>query len=735
METAEEQPGPISISSYQTALCLVPPQHLWPSIDRLRALYDGAYQKWPPHVNLIYPFVRLESVDRAADLIAASLASHKQQSSPLVVRLDSPGIFTQRQVNTVFLKDDDRSRLLALAQVRTLVLEALGQVQNATPYNMHMTVAQTEDIMSSKHKFIVEKVRLVPSVEWRVSELHLLVRESGKMRLWGTIDLLSSKVSRPSQTAGPPCQFGLDAEMADEEVRPHSTCQFSGADGTWKSLPANTQPAISYPMPKAVTVSSYNVLAEFNWPPNRVRYPIVIENILAQPALADMLVLIEITDDFLPHLLRHEDIRTRYPFATHGPPDQADIGPLPTHLNIVVLSRFPFRWSFLPLKRRFKGSLILTFDGIEAPGERGATHPLILAACHLTQGLTDLAVATKRNELQRILGHLRAIFPDNPWILAGDFNISTSSYTIDTAVRKKGISAQTAAYLPGLDVMLAEAGLLDSWMVARVEAGESIRNTSWKSISECFEGEQGATFDPTENSLAQEIVGSGFNNRPQRYDRILVKGGSLLHIAAFNMFGLRTSDVPEGLEKTTSLFGSDHWGVRCVLKVEAGGGVDSPNDSGKNGVVRVERKAAPPHLSDTMSLKECLRQHGITPSEEDEVRRRQVLVALEDILYKASHRGSNAISAGSRVSLVLVPVGSYGLGVWTKSSDMDCLCIGNLRSKTFFDLVMPRLRKAHSDDVKVLRLVKANSGTMVELEVKGVKVDLQYCPATYIAQT
>ncbi len=51
----------LSIGSYETALCIVPPRQLWAPVDRLRALYDKAYEKWPPHVNLVYPFVRPES--------------------------------------------------------------------------------------------------------------------------------------------------------------------------------------------------------------------------------------------------------------------------------------------------------------------------------------------------------------------------------------------------------------------------------------------------------------------------------------------------------------------------------------------------------------------------------------------------------------------------------------------------------------------------------------------------
>lgn len=43
-------------------------------------------------------------------------------------------------------------------------------------------------------------------------------------------------------------------------------------------------------------------------------------------------------------------------------------------------------------------------------------------------------------------------------------------------------------------------------------------------------------------------------------------------------------------------------------------------------------------------------------------------------------------------------------------------------------------QKASSSGVSVLRRAKANSGTMLELDVREVKFDLQYCPATSITK-
>ncbi|KAI0486173.1 hypothetical protein F4859DRAFT_469331 [Xylaria cf. heliscus] len=753
-EEDSSQSTTVPIDSYDTALCIIPPKHFWPSLDRMRSLYDKAYEKWPPHINLAYPFVRVEDLSKVSALVASKMSStSKDAKSPLddvKIRLNAAGEFSHRRDNTVFIYDSDEERTSRLQVLRQIALTAIGH-SSATDYRMHMTVGQSQDLNAISHKFLLEKASLLPSIEWTVDKLYILVRNRmeidgdafSQMRVWGTIDLTSFSLCRP----------GLSGHLNEDELLIGTSDGISKSSGESSSLVnypytfSSEGKWVPYQSPStyapgesdlsSLTVASYNVLAEFNYPPSKARYPLIIQNILQQAILADVLVLQEVTDHFLSFICQNDVIRKHYRFISSGPPDQDDVKPLPSHLNIVVFSRWAFSWSWLSFYRRHKGSIIVKFSDIGKQDGEGFI-PAILATVHLTCGLTDGSVSSKKLELQTLIAHLSRTYPQNPWILAGDFNITTSTYTIDAAFKKKAISLQTVAYLKGLENTLTKAGLVDTWTSARVQYGDYMDSEQdFERQTETFEGEQGATFDPTVNDLAAEIVGNGFNNRPQRYDRILVKGEDFL-VTGFAMFGRRPGHLHESTTgnmidsdaiKDKLSYASDHWGVRCALKIkQPGDNVSAENTSRPTASVHI--MPAPNSLDNVAELKDRLDELNIFPSEVDATRRKAALELLKDVVLE-----NDTDATRGKPTFVLVPVGSYGLGVWAASSDIDCLCIGPISTRTFFTLVTQRLRKAEDRGIKIRRRVNAHSGTMLELEVLDIKMDLQYCPSTIIADS
>ena len=59
--------------SHYSALCWIPPEAQQPPIQALRNQFDKQIERWPPHVNLLYPFVPVEQFSEAAVRVAEAL--------------------------------------------------------------------------------------------------------------------------------------------------------------------------------------------------------------------------------------------------------------------------------------------------------------------------------------------------------------------------------------------------------------------------------------------------------------------------------------------------------------------------------------------------------------------------------------------------------------------------------------------------------------------------------------
>ncbi|KAF2258557.1 hypothetical protein CC78DRAFT_526146 [Lojkania enalia] len=733
----------IATNSYETALCIIPPVEHCHNVDRLRLLYDKGYGKWPPHINLIYPFVAPENLPRAKERIEARLAAELDTSS-VNINLDESACFAHRSNSTICLRESDSLEASSLHGLRSKVLGALDQRPTASKF--HLTVGQSVDKTLSSVQFLLSKAKLIPRLDFEVLLLAILIREpipgneksESRMRLWGQIQLSGESPATLSE-------FWLGEESvvnARDDDLDHPNGEISVKNSAISHFNLGIQPGTTYkyepdimqwvsclcsPNDEAksalLNVTSYNVLVDSEYPPARDRDSLLQNTILSGPASSDILLLQEVSDDFLSYLLTQPEVQRRYPFASHGPPSQSDIWPLPSLRNIVVLSKWPFSWEFVPFRRRHKGAVVARFDGV-AKSHSGESVSLVVAGIHLTCGLTDGSVASKKVQLHTLQSYLKWKYPISPWIVAGDFNITTSTYTIETALKNKLITQQTAKTLSTMEMIIKEAGMLDAWAVARVEAADLTTGDTRFDFEDLFEGEDGATFDPRNNKLAAATSGTS-NNRPQRYDRILVKPQGLLRINQFNNFGLPESH--DGVQVVPS----DHLGIRASMKLLSCTENDSAATEDTVQKYNVHSKQASQALCEFSALTSALAAHGMLPTDEESRGRKEVFSLVKEVLLGSS---SDKESAISDIPMVIVPVGSYAIGTWTSTSDIDCLCIGSISPKTFFKLARQRIHRAQTQGIRLLRKVEANTGTMFELSVNGVSIDLQYCAATRIVE-
>lgn len=722
----------IPVTSYDTALCVLPPVEQCEYVNSLRELYDKAYGQWPAHINLLHPFVAPERLQEAQQQIQAQFQRNLDASTARRIKLESAGLFRQRNNSTAILQESRDLFNGSLETLRSLALQALGH--KPSRHNFHLTIGQTEDNSMSSLEFLISKVRLLPVLDFEIGSLAILIRErtsaeksANRMRLWGLIDMTSSRPLNKGVTTehwlSDSLTRDVDDDQEDEEgelpdpatpfnraVQPGKTLFFDQAARVWTKL---TSFQSSLDRPASLTVSSYNVLVDSEYPPARDRDPLLISTLLSESAKADIVVLQEVSDGFLSSLLNNAQIRSHYPFTSHGPPSQPDIGPLASLRNVIVISKWSFTWELVPFHCRHKGAVVAFFDSITIGGS------LVVAGIHLTCGLTDGSVAAKKVQVQNLLSHLTRQHNNNPWIITGDFNLATSAHTIDNALKNKSITAQTGNTLAAIEERLIEDGVVDVWTAMRDEQALGRHGLD---DDELFDGEEGATFDPRNNVLAAATSGTS-QNRPQRYDRILIRPLGTLRVTAFNMFGLPVEVAG------ASVVTSDHYGVRASLQLSKPAEQLTPDHREMLNALKVEAQHVP-HLA-SQEMESTLREHGMFLTDGENSTRQAAFNLLKEVVLGDSQTG---LSTAADIPLVLVTVGSFAAKIDTSASDIDCLCIGSISSKTFFKLARQRLQKAEIRGIRILRKVEAGTGTMLELSVNGVPMDLQYCPAARVVE-
>ncbi|KAJ3392322.1 hypothetical protein HDU84_004286 [Entophlyctis sp. JEL0112] len=125
------------MSDVSTALAIVLPEHLHDRINAIRAKHDRAYPRWPPHINLMFPFVPLSEFAAAMPALQAAL----QAVPPLTLRLDAVGYFRQKPRRATYhLKPNDHSGVRALFAA---VSDALPHVATRRgEFRAHLTMGQ-----------------------------------------------------------------------------------------------------------------------------------------------------------------------------------------------------------------------------------------------------------------------------------------------------------------------------------------------------------------------------------------------------------------------------------------------------------------------------------------------------------------------------------------------------------------------------------------------------------------
>ena len=167
---------PRSTPVYTSAVVIIPDASLFPAIQTIRRQFDRTYDRWPPHINFLYPFVSEAHDDYRA--VAASIQSSIEAHHITAFKTafnKEPKQFRHKRSTTVWLEPTATSQMQALYKV----LHELFSTITSPSFQPHLTLG-TFNKPSDANRYIGEWKCDEVSVGWHkefsVSHLHIIDR-------------------------------------------------------------------------------------------------------------------------------------------------------------------------------------------------------------------------------------------------------------------------------------------------------------------------------------------------------------------------------------------------------------------------------------------------------------------------------------------------------------------------------------------------------------------------------
>ena len=229
-------------------MCLVPhPSSAMQAWEQLTAIRrecrDPGFFRWPPHANLLYPFLEppVASTDEGEDddadrrrfreELAIHLKRAAERCEPFDVTIESFGTFGGKRRGVLWAdpksrrekrarkEEEDEEEDAPLIRLHRALQETFPACQDHTaraPFRPHMTVSHYEDVDRARTALEGIQSRWTP-VSFHVPEIYVLERQGdgGQFKISATVPLGTGS-GKPVQFHDPPVPF--PAMPAEEEA-------------------------------------------------------------------------------------------------------------------------------------------------------------------------------------------------------------------------------------------------------------------------------------------------------------------------------------------------------------------------------------------------------------------------------------------------------------------------------------------------------------------------------------
>ncbi|KAF2072809.1 hypothetical protein CYY_005883 [Polysphondylium violaceum] len=174
MSAQQQQLDPTK--DFKSAIVLAPPEDLLTQVQSIRKLYDKAYIRWMPHINLIFPYVKLPYFDANLEKIQKVIESFP--SFKIVFKELS--YFKHGGNFVIWAKPETPDNPDILVQIQSALENALPgfnelSKKSENGFQPHMTLGQFNG-----QKHAMEQLKNIQStfdpIEYEVTELYAIHR-------------------------------------------------------------------------------------------------------------------------------------------------------------------------------------------------------------------------------------------------------------------------------------------------------------------------------------------------------------------------------------------------------------------------------------------------------------------------------------------------------------------------------------------------------------------------------
>jgi 2'-5' RNA ligase len=203
---ARQQPARLA---YKSSLALLPPPSITAPIEAVRRVHDKHFARWPPHINLIYPFLAAPSQPTSEgsasskhlrEDIRSRIRKAVEPIEPFQVALyaDASGVFSHRKKTVWMSPSTDRvEQLQAALQAEFAECDA-----GPNPFTPHLSIGQAQtdtaaqelrdEIKRSIANFSKSTDGSAPvALDWNIDNVYVLERKGyhDRFEVVGSIEL------------------------------------------------------------------------------------------------------------------------------------------------------------------------------------------------------------------------------------------------------------------------------------------------------------------------------------------------------------------------------------------------------------------------------------------------------------------------------------------------------------------------------------------------------------------